>query len=456
MLGKTMSKLHFEVEKHQLPDGSPVIVSKIVGMIDGYTFKDFEKHICNFFDQGFYQLIVLMGGVTYINSTGMGLLVKLEDKFKDAGGDIKLVNIPEKVSTLFKMLGFSNYFQIFDTQDQAMAAIGQTPGGEDVSRSPATKMETAQKTPLSVTAMETKSIAETPLDIGEDSEALVIEDDDGSGMFPSREEEEEEERERMVIDIDKDKAKDSTKKRKKQVTDVAPTESSHRRDAKAEPPKPPPPPQKSKKLQRNIFVRYFRRMCPLKSFPLRVIFSSGKISGVAHPKLAQVDAGQPLIISKDNSIVEVIPTIPASLVAPFRKQVDIAPEMVDAWFEVTPLVQGNFERAGVEIYYQGRLVQSIPIPMSVNKQTWAKVSCFLGIISPIASLLVDFYSARIAGILPSLGAWTAKVAAVCQRPFWVGASLAGIFLVAAAILYYFKRPVEADPIESMMNVQESR
>jgi len=128
-IGEPMAELLFQSKQEKLSDGSPIIITKILGAIDGTTVRQFEDKLIGFFNQGVKNLILIFSDVKYINSTGMGLLVKLADKFQEGGGDIKLVGVPEKVIALFDMLGLLSLFKIYETEDDAIDSIPQGAGG---------------------------------------------------------------------------------------------------------------------------------------------------------------------------------------------------------------------------------------------------------------------------------------------------------------------------------------
>lgn len=130
-----MAELLFQSKQEKLDDGSLIITTKILGAIDGTTVRQFEDKLIGFFNQGVKNLILIFSDVKYINSTGMGLLVKLADKFQEGGGDIKLVGVPEKVIALFDMLGLLSLFKIYETEEDAMEAISA--GGKSGAAAPA-------------------------------------------------------------------------------------------------------------------------------------------------------------------------------------------------------------------------------------------------------------------------------------------------------------------------------
>jgi anti-sigma B factor antagonist len=97
--------IEFQNRQVKLLDGSPVNICLIKGSIDGSTLFEFEEKLLGFLDHGVRHLIIVFSQVHYINSTGMGVLVKLADKFQEVGGDFNLVDVPDKMVALFNMLG---------------------------------------------------------------------------------------------------------------------------------------------------------------------------------------------------------------------------------------------------------------------------------------------------------------------------------------------------------------
>ena len=112
--------IEFQNRQVKLQDGTPVIICRISGSIDGSTCFQFEKNLLGFLDEGFRYLIIVFSQVDYINSTGMGILVKLADKFKEVGGAFSLVDVPEKLIALFNMLGLLTLIKLGKTEEDAL------------------------------------------------------------------------------------------------------------------------------------------------------------------------------------------------------------------------------------------------------------------------------------------------------------------------------------------------
>lgn len=118
-----MSKLLVTPRPLNLPDGASGVVAKLVGSIDASTVPQFEETIEKFLRDGVKFLLVDCGEVAYINSTGMGLIIKLVDKYRSKDGDLKLISVPPKVVTLFKMLGLESLVELHTNEQSATAAV---------------------------------------------------------------------------------------------------------------------------------------------------------------------------------------------------------------------------------------------------------------------------------------------------------------------------------------------
>jgi anti-sigma B factor antagonist len=106
--------------------GTSGTVAKLSGSIDASTVPHFEEQIEGFLSSGVKFLLLDCSEIAYINSTGMGLMIKCVDKFRTGGGDLKLVAVPAKVVTLFKMLGLESLVELHPTEDGAVEAIRKT------------------------------------------------------------------------------------------------------------------------------------------------------------------------------------------------------------------------------------------------------------------------------------------------------------------------------------------
>jgi anti-sigma B factor antagonist len=120
-----MAVLNFDIKTVKLPSGEDAKAVFLTGSIDATTNQTFEGRLSDILQAGTRHAMLVLTNVKYINSTGLGTIVKCVDSFREKGGDIKLVGVPAKVIALFEMLGLLALFETYDTIEAAVASFGK-------------------------------------------------------------------------------------------------------------------------------------------------------------------------------------------------------------------------------------------------------------------------------------------------------------------------------------------
>lgn len=105
-----------------VPNGLGIYLN---GYIDTYNSNFFQKKITKVVEAGFSNLIFNCSALNYVSSTGIGSFTSFLKMLKPKGGDIVLLEIQPKVYEVFQLLGFSQFFNIKDTADDAIAFFKQ-------------------------------------------------------------------------------------------------------------------------------------------------------------------------------------------------------------------------------------------------------------------------------------------------------------------------------------------
>ena len=75
--------------------------------------------------EGARSFVFNLAGVSYMDSSGLGLLLSIYATVRAQGGDVKLANIGDRVKDLLKMTKLTEVFQIFEGENLALAAAKQ-------------------------------------------------------------------------------------------------------------------------------------------------------------------------------------------------------------------------------------------------------------------------------------------------------------------------------------------
>ena len=69
------------------------------------------------------KILLNLGGVPYMDSGGLGELVRCSWVASKASGAVKLVNMTSKISDLLTITKLSNVFDTFDSESEALASF---------------------------------------------------------------------------------------------------------------------------------------------------------------------------------------------------------------------------------------------------------------------------------------------------------------------------------------------
>lgn len=69
------------------------------------------------------KVVLDLGKVKWINSSGLGALIAAMTSVKNKGGDLRLANVTEKVESVFMITQLIKVFKTYETVDRAVASF---------------------------------------------------------------------------------------------------------------------------------------------------------------------------------------------------------------------------------------------------------------------------------------------------------------------------------------------
>jgi anti-sigma B factor antagonist len=69
------------------------------------------------------KLVLDLSKLSYINSSGLGILINLLKTVQVKGGDIKLTGLQGELRELFSITSLDQIFSVFSSVDEAVAAF---------------------------------------------------------------------------------------------------------------------------------------------------------------------------------------------------------------------------------------------------------------------------------------------------------------------------------------------
>ncbi|HIE08362.1 MAG TPA: anti-sigma factor antagonist [Armatimonadetes bacterium] len=110
-----------DISTREVEDKLAVI--KVRGDVDIYTAPQLRETIHKVVDAGRSDVIVDLGGVDFIDSTGLGVLIGGLRRARERGGELVIASPSERVRRILEITDLRRIFRIFKTADEAISAL---------------------------------------------------------------------------------------------------------------------------------------------------------------------------------------------------------------------------------------------------------------------------------------------------------------------------------------------
>jgi anti-sigma B factor antagonist len=114
----------FELETIPVQTGELTIQKvKISGFLDSSTFPQLQEHLDDLLRQGNHHYLLDLANLDYISSAGLGVLMGILREVREKNGDLKIINMSEKIERVFYLLGFSRLMKVYPSEPEALDAF---------------------------------------------------------------------------------------------------------------------------------------------------------------------------------------------------------------------------------------------------------------------------------------------------------------------------------------------
>jgi anti-sigma B factor antagonist len=120
-----MGESKLRVEEREAGDVTILILAGEILLDDGDLV--FRKVIHDLVEKGRVKILVDLAGVTYIDSSGVGMMAAKLKTARDKGGDIRLMNLTSRGQRLLSLLKLRSTFETFDDETLALRSFERRP-----------------------------------------------------------------------------------------------------------------------------------------------------------------------------------------------------------------------------------------------------------------------------------------------------------------------------------------
>jgi anti-sigma B factor antagonist len=105
-------------------DKDGVVVLQVSGKLMGGPDADaFDQQLKQILGEGGRKILVDLGDVSWVNSTGLGILIAGHAQVNRAGGEMKLCKVSRRVESILMITRLNMIFESYADESQALASF---------------------------------------------------------------------------------------------------------------------------------------------------------------------------------------------------------------------------------------------------------------------------------------------------------------------------------------------
>ena len=93
------------------------VLIRLDGSLDIYTSLDLKAALEEHVNQDGLEVVIDMEGLNYIDSSGIGILIKALNYVQGYNGKLSVANLKPVIEKVFKVSGLTSYFEILSQEE---------------------------------------------------------------------------------------------------------------------------------------------------------------------------------------------------------------------------------------------------------------------------------------------------------------------------------------------------
>lgn len=110
--------------KYNREDSGEVTILRLEGkLMGGPDADEFKRVVKELVAEDRTGILVDMGKVSWVNSTGLGILISNYTTVKNSGGTLKLMGVNKRIDQIFMVTKLHTIFDTFEDEAKALASF---------------------------------------------------------------------------------------------------------------------------------------------------------------------------------------------------------------------------------------------------------------------------------------------------------------------------------------------
>lgn len=112
-------------------EGVPLPSIDVEGEIDVYTSPLLKEKVVSLLEEKIYNFVINLEKVTYIDSTGLGILIGALRRCREQKGEVYLIYSNPRLIRIFEITGLNNNFKIFPSYEEFTKVYEKSNRGQE-------------------------------------------------------------------------------------------------------------------------------------------------------------------------------------------------------------------------------------------------------------------------------------------------------------------------------------
>lgn len=110
--------------EYQIEKKDQYILVNLSGVLIGSDQStDLADEVQGLIDQGTQNVIVSLAGIETMNSTGLSVMISILTKTRNAGGEVVITDVPQKVNELMVITKLNTVFTVAESVEEAIELL---------------------------------------------------------------------------------------------------------------------------------------------------------------------------------------------------------------------------------------------------------------------------------------------------------------------------------------------
>ena len=109
-----------KIEESKIED---ISILHLFDRIDASSSKELKGFVTTRINEEHTKMLLDMSHVTFIDSSGLGMLITCLKTMNKAGGQLKITSICDNVKTIFDTTRMDRVFEIFENNEDALSSF---------------------------------------------------------------------------------------------------------------------------------------------------------------------------------------------------------------------------------------------------------------------------------------------------------------------------------------------